>query len=77
MNPIEKQNIKLCKHILGVTKCASNIGCRCELGRKQLHILGFKTTIKNWLRVVNDPINSILKTIYVENLNQGLNWTRT
>ena len=76
MNPIEKLNTKLCKHILGVTKCTSNIGCRCELGRKQLHILGFKTTIKNWLRVINDPINSILKTIYVENLNQGLNWTK-
>ena len=63
-NPIEKLNIKLCKHILGVTKRTSNVGCRCELGRKQLHISGFKTTIDNWFRIINDPINVILKTIY-------------
>ena len=64
-NPIEKLNITLCKHILGVTKRTSNGGYRCELGRKQLHISGFKVTIDNWLSIINDPINVILKTIYM------------
>ena len=40
-NPVEKLDIKLCKHILGVKKRTSNVGCRCELGRKQLLISGF------------------------------------
>ena len=49
-NPIEKLNIKLCKDLLRVKRRTSNVGCRCELGRQQLFITGFKATIKNWLQ---------------------------
>ena len=75
-NPIEKLNIKFFKHTLGVTKRASNIGCRCELGRKQLHVIGFKVSIVNWFRMLNDPINVIFKTIYTENITSRLTWTQ-
>ena len=76
MNPIEKLNIKLCKHILGVTKSTSNVGCRCELGRNQLYISNFKRNIKNWMRILHDPINDILEMTYKENMTQGLTWTK-
>ena len=46
-----------------VTKRTSNVGCRFEFGQKQLDISGFKVTIGNWLRIINDPLNAILKTI--------------
>ena len=52
------------------------MGCRCELGRKQLYISNFKRNIKNWLRILNDPVNNILQMTYQENINQGLTWTR-
>ena len=58
-NPIEKLNIKLCKDLLRVKRRTSNVGCRCELGRQQLFITGFKATIKNWLRLEFDASNPI------------------
>ena len=76
-NPIEKLNIKLCKDLLRVKRRTSNVGCRCELGRQQLFITGFKTTIKNWLRLEFDARNPILRSTYeyIKNSDLVSSWT--
>ena len=41
-----------------------------------MHILGFKLAIGNWFRILNDPINVILTTIYTGNITNRLTWTQ-
>ena len=77
VNPIEKLNIKLCKHLLGVKRSVSNNACRCELGRLQLYITGFKSTVKNWIRILKNDSNSLLRSVYNSNIIMNLNWTTT
>ena len=77
MNPIEKLNIRLCKHLLGVKRSVSNNACRCELGRLQLYITGFKSTVKNWIRILKNDSNSLLRSVYNSNIIMNLNWTTT
>ena len=74
-NPVEKLHLKLCKEILGVKKTTSNIAARCELGRQQLFIVGFQSTVKNWIRLVQGQINSILRKVYIVDRDIQLPWT--
>ena len=74
-NPIENLNIKLCKHLLGVYKHTSNAGCRAELGRQPLLLTGVKSFIKNWIRIIDDESNIILKNVSIVNRNFQLQWT--
>ena len=74
-NPIENLNIKLCKHLLGVNKHTSNAGCRAELGRQPLLLIGAKSFINNWIRIIDRETNVIFKSVFKVNRNFQLQWT--
>ena len=73
-NPIEKLNIRLCKNLLGVKRNTSNVGCRCELGRHNLIAIGFKSTIKNWLRIASGNRSKIISRFYDKSLENSSSW---
>ena len=75
-NPIEKLNLKLCKDILGVKRTTSNVASRCELGRRQLHALGFRSLTKNLLRISHGKCNELMTHAYRSNIQVELTWSR-
>ncbi len=75
-NPIEKLDLKLCKDILWVKQTTSNFASWCELGRRQLHALGFRSLTKNLLCVSDGKSNEIMTHAYRSNIQLELTWSR-
>ena len=65
-DPIEQVHSKFCKQILGVSKRATNIACRAELGRLPI-LIDIKTqVIKYWFRLQTLDENRLLKQAYLD-----------
>ena len=64
-SPIEKINLKFCKHYLEVNNKASNVACRAELGRLPLIIPINQKIMKYFVYLNNKDNDSILsQTIF-------------
>ena len=50
-NPIENLDMMICKSILGVHKCTTNVGVLLEIRRVPLLFSAIKNSIKNWERI--------------------------
>ena len=67
----EKSNISICKYVLGVNKYACNAAVVGELGRFPVWFSMVKQNCKFWLRLVNQPENSLLGLAYKENISMN------
>ena len=73
-NPIEILHMSMCKQLLGVQKCTTNLGVLLELGRVPLHLYAKKLAIKNWERIRKNMANCLLIESYKECKNENLSW---
>ena len=57
---VEKFHNRVCKNVLGVRRCASNIACRAELGRYPFAINSIVNTFRYYLYLQDKPVDSLL-----------------
>ena len=69
----EKLHTKVCKHILGVHKKASNITTLAEIGRYPMHIDIHTKMTKHLLRLKNIGKERLVCKAYQEQLNETEN----
>ena len=65
---VEKINIKLCKYVLGVSRCATNAAVMGELGRFPIAIRIVKHAFNYWKRICNLSENSVVKVSYTDSI---------
>ena len=65
----EKNQLKLCKSLLGVHRSATNNAVRAELGMFPLAIFGLKQSVSFWLHVLHSSKNSLVYKAYTESIN--------
>ena len=67
-NPIENLHMSMCKQLLGVQKCTTNVGVLLELGRVPLSLYAKQLAIKNWERIRKNMANHFLTESYKESV---------
>ena len=73
-NPIENLHMSMCKQVLGVQKCTTNLGVLLELGRVPLDLFAKKMATKNWERIRKNNANCLLLESYKESTDEKLSW---
>ena len=73
-NPIENLDMMICKSILGVQKCTTNIGVLLELGRVPLQLSAIKNAVKNWERIRKKNANKLVLASYKDAADENSLW---
>ena len=72
-NKIEKAHLQFCKRYLEVTKKASNITCRAELGRFPLNITINQNILKYILYIQSNDEESLVKQAFLTSFDLHCN----
>ena len=75
-NPIESLHMLMCKQLLGVQKCTTNVGVLLEIGRVPLNLYAKKLAIKNWERIRKNMANRFLIESYKESVENKFTWSQ-
>ena len=73
-NPIENLDMMICKSLLGVQKCTTNIGVLLELGRLPLQLNAIKNSVKNWERIRKKNANKLVLASFKDAVDENCLW---